>query len=207
MKISNIKNVDRNYLDRIGFKENQISLIYDLIGKVIGIYSKIHYPYHNIEHIERVVCYCVWIMNKKISNGEVIENSEVLLNAALYHDCGRNLTVSNKTHGIVGAQIAKDILKDNFNNKELSMIELLIETHAQSNDKVDFKNYEFTEMEKENIQYLSNILKDADALDRNRTKLFKFAQCNPVYLRTNEAKEIFDVSYAFLRKYEEAKKK
>lgn len=204
-----IKNIDINYLNSIGFKKNQISLINDLIDKVIEdqIYTKNHVPYHNIEHIERVLCYCIWILNMKISKGNFLENTDILLYAALYHDCGRSLIVSNKKHGIVGAKIAKEKLKNDFNKKDLNAIELLIETHAKPNDIVDFKSYKFIKSEKENIQALSNILKDADALDRNRIKLFKFAECNPNYLRTSEAKEIYHISNIFLKKYEEAKSK
>lgn len=209
MEKSSIKNIDINYLNSIGFKKNQIDLIYDLIHRVIEeqIYTKIHFPYHNIEHIERVLCYCIWILNMKISKGEFLKNTDILLYAALYHDCGRSLIVSNKKHGIVGAKIAKEKLKRNFNDKDLNSIGLLIETHAKPNDIVDFKNYKFTENEKENIQILSNILKDADALDRNRIKVFKFAQCNPNYLRTNEAKDIYNNSDLFYFYYKDAVKK
>lgn len=208
MQKSNIKNVDKNYLKRIGFKKSQINSIYDLINESIGkkIYNKIHVPYHNLEHIERVLCYCIWMLNMKTSKGEILKNTDVLLYSALYHDCGRSLFVSNKKHGIVGAKIAKEKLKEKFNDKDLNAIELLIETHANRNDIVDFKYYKFSEKDKENIQILSNILKDADALDRNRIKLFKFAKCNPDYLRTNEAKEIYYDSTIFLENYEKSKK-
>lgn len=204
---SNIKNIDTSYLKNINFKENQINQIYDLVNKSIKeqIYTKIHFPYHNLEHIERVLCYSFWILNMKISNGELIKNIDILLYSALYHDCGRSFFVTNKMHGIVGAKIAREKLKKDFNDKDLNMIELLIETHAKPDDIVDFKNYKFSKKEKENIQILSNILKDADALDRNRIKLFKFAQCNPHYLRTNEAKEIYNISDVFLENYEKAK--
>lgn len=170
------------------------------------LYIKIHFPYHNIDHIERVLCYCIWILNMKISKGEFLNNIDILLYAALYHDCGRSLIISNKNHGIVGAKIAREKLKRNFNHKDLNSIEPLIETHAKTNDIVDFKNYKFTESDKENIQVLSNILKDADALDRNRIKIFKCAQCKYNYLRTNEAKEIYHMSPMFLKQYEEARR-
>ncbi len=207
MEKSNIKNIDINYLNSIGFKDNQINQIYDLINKGIKekLYTKIHFPYHNLEHIERVLCYCIWILNMKISRGEILREINVLLYSALYHDCGRNLFVSNKKHGIVGAKIAKEKIKNDFNDKDSKIVELLIETHAKPSDIVDFKNYIFSEKEKENIQILSNILKDADALDRNRIKIFKFAQCNPNYLRTNEAKKIYHESNIFLENYEKAK--
>lgn len=208
MEKSNIKNIDKSYLKSIGFKQTQINSIYDLTNESIQkqIYTKIHFPYHNLEHIERVLCYCIWILNMKTSKGKVLKNTDILLYSALYHDCGRSLFVSNKKHGIVGAKIAKEKLKEEFNAKDLNIIELLIETHANPNDIVDFKNYKFSEKDKDNIQILSNILKDADALDRNRIKLFKFAWCNPNYLRTNEAKEIYYHSAIFLENYEKAKK-
>lgn len=207
MEKSNIKSIDTNYLNSIGFKGNQINQIYDLINRSIKeqLYTKIHFPYHNLEHIERVLCYCTWILNMKVSKGEFLKNTDILFYSALYHDCGRSFFVTNKMHGIVGAKISKEKLKKDFDDKDLNAIELLIETHAKPNDIVKFKDYKFSEKEKENIQILSNILKDADALDRNRIKIFKFAQCNPNYLRTNEAKEIYYDSTIFLENYEKTK--
>jgi len=209
MEKSNIKNIDITYLNSIGFKQNQIHLINDLISRAIQekLYTNIHVPYHNIEHIERVLCYCIWILNMKASTKENLENIEILLYSALYHDCGRNLFTTNKMHGVVGARLMREKLKDDFSEKDLNKIALLIETHAKPDDAIDFKNVQFKGCEKKNIQILSNILKDADALDRNRIKLFKFAQCNPNYLRTEEAKEIYKVSHIFLEEYEKAKKR
>ena len=209
MEKSNIKNINLDYLNSIGFKQNQILLIDDLISRAIQekLYTKIHFPYHDIEHIERVLCYCIWILNMKTSKEEVLENIDILLYSALYHDCGRGLFTTNKMHGVVGARLMREKLKDDFSEKDLNKIALLIETHAKPDDTVDFKNFKFKSNEKKNIQILSNILKDADALDRNRIKSFKFAQCNPNYLRTEEAKEIYKVSHIFLEEYEKAKKR
>jgi len=205
MEKSNIKNMNINYLISIGFKQDQIDLICNLVNRGIKekLYTKNYFPYHNIEHIEKVLCYCIWILNKK---EEILKNTDILLYSALYHDCGRKLNVSNKMHGIVGARIASKKLENDFDDTSINTIKLLIETHAKPNDIVDFKDYDFTNSEKESIQMLSNILKDADALDRNRIKIFKFAQCNPNYLRTKEAKEIYYISDLFLKEYEEAKK-
>lgn len=200
MRKNNIKNIDVDYLTEIGFTEEQINIVFDLINRGIKekLYTKYFIPYHSLEHIIRVICYSIWILNKKASNGEKLKNKELLLYSALYHDCGRSLIVFNKTHGIISARIAKEKLKKDYDDKELNIIEILIETHAKTTDNVDFKNYDFSENERKNIQELSNILKDADALDRNRIKLFKFAQCNPKYLRTDEAKEIYYMSNLFL---------
>lgn len=206
MEKSYIKNMDIHYVSSIGFSEEQIQFIFKLVNRGIQekLYVNSHVPYHNLKHIERVLCYCMWILNQKKNNGEILENQDILFYSALYHDCGRSLLVSNKMHGIVGAQIAKEKLKDTFDSKKVIGICLLIETHASRVDEVDFKNITFSKEEKENIQILSNILKDADALDRNRIKLFKFAQCNPNFLKTKEAKEIYLQSDTFYLKYQDA---
>ncbi len=206
MKESNITNMNIDYLIKIGFDDKQIDLINDLVNRVIKekLYINSHVPYHNIGHIERVLCYSVWILNMKKRNGEILNDTEILLYAALYHDCGRSLTVSNKMHGIKGAQKVSEYLKNDFDDKILKAIQLLIETHAKKTDAVDFQAFNYTDDEKRNIQALSDILKDADALDRNRIKLFKFAQCKPEYLRTQEAKKIYSLSNIFLSQYEEA---
>lgn len=208
MEKSYVKSMDINFLKSIGFNKNQINQIYELVNRGIEerLYVNNHIPYHNIKHIERVLLYCIWILNKKSSNGENIRNQDILLYSALYHDCGRGLRVSNKMHGVASAKIAKEKLKNVLDIKTINMIELLIEMHSKKENIVDFKEYKFSTKEKENIQLLSDILKDADALDRNRIKLFKFAQCNPKYLRTNEAKEIYDSSNLLLSKYEEVMK-
>lgn len=75
MKKSNIKNMDINYLSKIGFQKEQISFIYDLIHRAIEeqLYMKNHFPYHDITHIERVLCYCTWILNMKINKGELLK--------------------------------------------------------------------------------------------------------------------------------------
>lgn len=203
MEKSYIKKINKDYLNKTGIKDEQIDLIYNLVNSGIKekLYTNNHFPYHDIKHIEKVLCYCLWIINEKHSNGETINNQNILLYSALYHDCGRSLLVSNKKHGIISAKIAREKLKNSFDEKTTNTIELLIETHASTNDIVDFKNYNYTNDEKNNIQILSNILKDADALDRNRIKLFKSAQCNPKYLRTNEAKKIYIMSDDFLKAY------
>lgn len=207
MEKSCIKLMNKKYLDKIGIKSIQISKIEELVKRVINekLYTKTLVPYHNIKHIEKVLIYSYLILNKKKLNGEKVNNEEILLYAALYHDCGRRYALS-KNHGIVGAKIAREKLKDTFDEKTINSICLLIETHAIVEDEVNFKDYDYTKEEKNNIQILSNILKDSDALDRNRIKLFKFAQCNPKFLRTKEAKEIYKISDSVFNEYINTKK-
>lgn len=209
----NIKNksfigsIESEYLNSIGFSQTQINKVEELVSRGIQehLYEKMRVPYHNLKHIERVIMYSIWILNEKENKYEHIKNHNVLLLAALYHDCGRHLA-SNKMHGIVGAKIARERLKDTLDDKTINSICLLIETHASYQDMVDFKNYNYSEEEKKNIQILSDILKDADALDRNRIKLFPFAQCDVNKLRTLEARNIYNKSELFYDKYKDATK-
>lgn len=207
MEKSRINNMDKKFLLDLGITEDDIEKVNSLVKEGIDkkLYTNSTIPYHSLSHAERVIIYSLLIFRALEQNGSIIDNKELLLKAALYHDCGRSWNLFGENHGIKGAKKAHILLQDKLDTKSLNIIELLIETHARKENKVDFKTYEFNKLEKENIQLLSNILKDADALDRNRIKLFKFAQCKTEFLRTKEAKDIYLKSKLLLEKYEEAK--
>lgn len=209
MEKSYIKNIDLGYLKKIGLNLKNIDKIYQLINTGIEekLYTKTKVLYHDIKHIERVIIYSFWILNEKKNNNEEIDNEDILLLAALYHDSGRTIGAPDKFHGIIGAEIAKENLKGKIDNKTINSVGLLIKTHAVLKDKVDFDTFEYSEKEKRNIQMLSDILKDADALDRNRLKIYPFDKCKIEYLRTDEAKKIFNETNELLKKYNEARKK
>ena len=200
--------MELKYLYDIGLNKDHIDLVDHLVKEGIDkkLYTNSTIPYHNLRHAERVIIYSLWLIHELESVGTIVDNKELLIKAALYHDCGRTWNVFAENHGISGAKKARVILKDELNEKSLNVLELLIENHAQKQDEVNFKNYEFTENERRNIQLLSNILKDADALDRNRIRLFTFARCKVEYLRTKEAKEIYLKSDEFYQKYLKATK-
>lgn len=206
MERNYIKFINANYLRKLGFSKKQIDKVEELFHHGIQekLYTKSRVPYHNMKHIEKVIMYAIWILNKKAKKEEFLEDQDILLWAALYHDCGRSFKAPGKKHGIVGAEIAKNKLKSILEDKTINSICLLIETHANASDEVDFKNYNYKKKEKKNIQLLSNILKDADALDRNRIELFPFAKCDINRLRTVEAKDIYYQSDLFYKKYKEA---
>lgn len=195
--------MELKYLYDIGINKDQVDLVDNLVKEGIDkrLYTNTTIPYHNLYHAERVIIYSLWISSALEQKGAIIDNKDLLLKAALYHDCGRSWNFFGENHGIKGAKKARILLKNELDEKSLNIIELLIETHAQKENKVDFKNYEFNNQEKKNIQLLSDILKDADALDRNRIRLFSFAQCKEEYLRTYVAKEIYLKSDEFYDKY------
>lgn len=208
MEKSYIKKMNQDYLFSLGFTTNQINLIENLINHAIKekLYTKTKVLYHDLTHIERVLIYVMWILNEKLKNGIKLNNKEILFCASLYHDSGKTIGASEEKHGLVGAKVAYEKLKDKIDDKDLNSIELLIETHAVVDNKVYFRSYEYSVSEKENIQMLSDILKDADALDRNRLKLYPYDMCKIEYLRNNEAKEIYYYTDELYDQYSRAMK-
>jgi len=204
MEKSNLKNMDKDYLKSIGLSDEQISLITDLVEKGIEekLYTNTPDFQHDLKHVERVLIYIEWILNEKAKHNEEVTNKNILLLAGLYHDIGKTLGSSNKEHGIVGAKEVRKYLENTLEEKELKIISLLIETHAKESDIVDFGNEDFSLEEQQNIQVLSDILKDADALDRNRlNQPAPFGVCDKNKLRTKEAKEILNKSDEFFKQY------
>ncbi len=204
MESSHIKKIDKDYMNHIGLTKEQIDKVEKLINYAIKekLYTHTMIPYHHLDHIERTLIYALWIANKQSLS---LTNDNILLYAALFHDAARSKGASNQTHGIKGAQIAKEKLNGILDNKTIEAIGLLIETHASKNDNVSFKNTNFSLEEQNYIQKLSNVLKDADALDRNRIKLFPFLKCNIKYLRFDESKAILSETDVFLKKYKKYK--
>lgn len=206
MEKSYIEKINQNYLYHLGFTQKQIENIKSFVDRGIEekLYTHCKVPFHNMKHIEKVLMYAQWIINDKKKKNEIIENQNILFLACLYHDYGRSLGTSNKMHGIVGAKETAKKLEGTLSEKDIVTIELLIETHASRNVKVDFKDIVLTEKEKAEIQKLSDILKDADALDRDRFYPIPLVTCNSNYLRTDEAKNIHIVSKYFQKEYKKA---
>ena len=204
MEKSYIEKMNQDYLCQLVFTQKQIKNIESLVNRGIEekLYTYCKVPFHNMKHIEKVLMYAQWILNEK--KNEIIKNQDILFLACLYHDYGRSLGASNKMHGIIGAKETAKKLEGTLSEKDIITIEFLIETHASRNDKVDFKNIVLNEKEKAEIQKLSDILKDADALDRDRFYPMPFVTCNSNYLRTEEAKNIHTVSHHFQREYKKA---
>lgn len=156
---------------------------------------------HDLKHIEKVLTYIKMLTNK-INNPQI--RQDLLLTAALYHDIGKSMGASNKTHGAVGAQKFAKLSQGKMPTKDIEIIRMLIEQHAKEDDKVDFTNKNYSLEEQQVIQLMANILKDADALDRNRLNYpAPFGNCDVNKLRTVAAKEILSLTNSFYHDYYE----
>ena len=206
METSYIEVMNKDYLLNLGFQPEQLNFISELVKKGIQekLYTNTKDFKHDLKHIERVLTYVQWILNEKKKNGKVIENQELLFYATLYHDIGKTIGASNKEHGKVGRQELYKYLEDALDEKSIKIVSSLIKTHASEDDRVEFSE-DFSEEEKKRIQELSDILKDADALDRNRLNYpAPMGVCDVNKLRTQEARKILKFSDQFLEEYNKA---
>lgn len=188
-------------LYKYGLNLNDKEFVKYLVDRAINekLYTSTNDYQHNLMHIEKVITYTLMIINKM--NNSLI-NKKLLLYAALYHDIGKTIGASNQEHGLVGVTEFRKMMKYKLDSKELEIISLLIFQHAEESDIINFSNDDFSKEEQKSIQLMSNILKDADALDRNRfNTIAPFGCCDANKLRTSEAKEVFKLTDSFYQDY------
>ena len=198
---SYIQSFSDKMLSKYGLNLQDKEIISSLIKKAIDekLYTDTKDYQHNLKHIEKVIAYVRMIVNKM--NHPLI-NEEILMYAALYHDIGKTMGASNQEHGIVGAAEFKKMMQGKLDDKSIEIISRLIYQHASESDLINFENANYTDEEKKSIQLTSDILKDADALDRNRLNYpAPIGTCDINKLRTNEAKEILGITDSLYNDY------
>lgn len=196
-----IEEFSDDMLSRYGLTSRDKTVIKFLVDKAIEekLYTDTKDYQHNLKHIERVIVYARMIMNKLDS---VLINEEILMYATLYHDIGKTIGASNQEHGLVGSEKFKEIMKDKMNDKEIDIISKLIFQHASEENVIDFTNSTYSISEQQEIQLMSNVLKDADALDRNRLNYpAPIGTCDESKLRTSAAKDILLFTDSFYHDY------
>ncbi len=197
-----IKYFNDELLSKYGLTIEDKELIIKLVKEAIDnkLYTNTKDAQHNLKHIEKVLIYTLMII-KRMDNPLI--KKEILLRAALYHDIGKSIPeATNKNHGRIGAAEFKRKMKGVLTDKEIEIISILIYQHAEEENEIDFTNSPFTEEEKVSIQMMSDILKDADALDRNRLNYpAPIGTCDINRLRTESAKEILPLTNSFYFDY------
>lgn len=203
---SYIANYSEETLKKYELNSRDVDVIKYLVNKAIDeeLYTNTLDYQHNLKHIERVIAYARMIM-KKMNNSLV--NEEILMYASLYHDIGKNIAktnkkVSEKEHGIEGAILFKKMMQGKMDERKINCICILISQHALEEDMINFINTDYTSLEQQSLQLMSNILKDSDNLDRNRLNYpAPTGKCDIKKLRTNEAKELFKITDDFYKDY------
>ena len=170
-----------------------------------GFYSKNRF--HSMEHIAKVITFS-YLLGKSENLDE--EEMKLLLTASAFHDCGRNGNDGENKHAEAGAKIAGTYFKENADNpfyikqEEIPIVQVIIHYHEhkeKEHGKLDvneitklIKKYGVSENKLNQIERLCMLLKDADALDRER--FATAGKLDPIYLRSKSAKDEKNLQYA-----------
>lgn len=182
----------------------------DNIYSIIRAISETPYydknEYHSLSHIQKVIMFAgILAKNENLSP----EETKILLAAAAFHDSGRDGSEGeDDNHAIASARQVKEYFENNPNNpfgitsENISMIQAAIEYHEHKEqekgvtdrEKINELSYKY------NIDYekftslvkISELLKDADALDRARfgKKNENRWSLDSKYLKSDTAKSI-----------------
>ena len=162
--------------------------------------------YHSLSHIQKVIMFSgILAKNENLSS----EETEILLASAAFHDSGRDGEEGeNDNHALASARQVQEYFENNPNNpfgitaENISMIQAVIEYHEHKEQEKG--STDIPELDrlfyKYNIDYekfgslvrISNLLKDADALDRARfgKKNENRWSLDARYLKSDTAKSI-----------------
>lgn len=162
--------------------------------------------YHSLSHIQKVIMFSgILAKNENLSS----EETSILLVAAAFHDSGRDGEEGeNDNHALASARQVQEYFEANPNNpfgitsENISMIQAVIEYHEHKEQEKGFTDISKLDnlSYKYNIDYekfaslvkTSNLLKDADALDRARfgKKNENRWSLDARYLKSDTAKSI-----------------
>ena len=194
---------ERNLFD---LSDDEKSEIYGTIRNI----SKTPYydmnKYHSLSHIQKVVMFSgILAKNENLS----CEETKILLASAAFHDSGRDgAEGENDNHAIASAKQVKEYFENNPNNPfgitsdNISMVQAVIEYHEHKEQekgvtdrmKLNKLSYKYNiDYEKfESLVKISELLKDADALDRARfgKKNENIWSLDAKYLKSETAKSI-----------------
>lgn len=140
---------------------------------------------HGVDHAERVLTFASYIgLKSDLSAREM----SILIESSKWHDCGRVVVKNDTEHAIKSAEKISDLIGERYSVGDIDMIKAAIELHEIDERKCNYdevfnnvcNKYSIDESDKNSLRVISDILKDADALDRAR---FTFGNLDPTRLR------------------------
>lgn len=176
------------------FKDNGLLGRYE--SEIRDLYNRnlynIDIPEHNIDHVERVLFYSMYMGDKL---GLTPQQMNLLIEAAKYHDSGRINLKTDTNHAELSAIKSLEDLNGKYNSKDLSTIAAIIEFHEAGDTLNDvnyiFNKYNISPQGINDVYKVATILKDADALDRVRFP----NNLQTKYLRNELANRLVKSSY------------
>ena len=153
--------------------------------------------FHGLHHSEKVLLFAYLLgKHEKLNNLEF----EILLDAALYHDIGRETETEDTTHGYATALRINRVVgsKPIYQNPEnLEILRAICDAHSVEDKRMQsiLLDYNISEEKREMFFKLIRLLKDADALDRTRFQNLSHASLQTCFLRCDYSKELVSLAY------------
>lgn len=177
---------------------NAENFMHDLIESINSIKKEYLYSSydHGVFHNERVLLYAYLL--GKLNNIDS-QSMKILLDAAKYHDIGRQDDLEDPNHGFLSSiMIDKVIENDEFyqNKENLKVLKAMIHHHSIDDEYLNkiLSHYEIESNDK--VITIMKILKDADGLDRVRLSVnYFFSSLDPRYLRLEQSKSLVKFSH------------
>lgn len=150
---------------------------------------------HGINHNIRVSIFALIIsIYEKIP----LDDFKLIIEAAKYHDIGRNNDNEDKEHGARSSQ-SIEFLKNSYNENEMNYLKTIIQCHSLDDDLFDEIALKNNVDDIERCRKMFNILKDSDGLDRVR---LEWPLIKTEFIRTKTAKRLIPFAYELLENYE-----
>ena len=167
------------------------------INSNIRINELYQYKFHGLFHSQRVMLFA-YLIGKKVNLSD--EDMKIILDAAVYHDIGRENDFEDTTHGYSSALKFDRLFKnDEFYNDEnnLKLLKAICDGHSRpdKDKKNTFDNSDMDVSLYDRYDKLYKILKDSDALDRARFPKSAPESIKEEFLRLDYSKSI--VEFAF----------
>ena len=199
-----------NVLNNYGIDIEYLKKYYQNV-KIDKLYKS---HFHGLYHSEKVCLYAL-ILAKFYGLDEV--ETQIIRDAALYHDIGRIDDQEDEFHGNLGAKKIEEVIdKTNIykDKKNIVYLKAIIEAHSHNSNykQRNFDNYCYDfdiELDYDKYERLYNILLDADALDRTRFRKASSAALKEKYLRKDEARKLVEFAqilnnyYSYIQSKEE----
>lgn len=163
--------------------------------------------FHGKCHGQRVALFA-FILGLNNDLNEI--DMQILLDAAMYHDCGKINDYEDEFHGIQSANIIEKYIDSEIyvDSNNLDILKCVIAAHSISDGRekstyYTFVNDEANDSEEKYQRYLKlqEILKDADALDRVRFWDDPVAGLDIKYLRSDKSKKMVAFAIAVYEIY------
>ena len=164
----------------INFLRNNIDSVYRN-----GLYTG--FSSHDVSHIERTAVYASIIASLQ---GLPEDVRQLAMYAAIYHDSGR-INEGNEKHGDYSAAIARSMLNGSLTKEEINIVCAAIDLHDEDREDertISEMMIRYRVKDRNKLNAVFKILKDADALDR--TRFLGNARLDPFYLRFEETKQL-----------------